>query len=74
MVAPSLASIILDRNYGPAIAASGVVTGAARPMNFETVLLPEFVVHTEPEESTATPAGLESEPKPATGDSGEVEL
>jgi hypothetical protein len=56
------------------MAASGVVTGAARPMNFETVLLPEFAVHTEPEESTATPVGLVSDPKPAVGDSGEVEL
>jgi hypothetical protein len=60
-------------HYGPTLAVSGVVTGTARPMNFETVLLPEFAVHTEPEASTATPAGLLSEPKPAIGDTGEFE-
>lgn len=60
-------------NYGPTVAAIGVVTGAARPMNFETVLLPELVVHTEPDESTATAMGPLSEPKPVIGDTGDVE-
>jgi hypothetical protein len=48
--------------YGPTFAARGVTTGIARPMNFDTVLLPLLVVHTEPEESIATPTGLLSPP------------
>src|ERR1700679_2181626 len=39
-------------------------------MNCDTVLLPEFTVQTSPEESTATPTGVFSEPNPATGDLG----
>ena len=60
--------------YGPTLTASGVAMGTARPMNFETVLLPEFAVQTQPEASTATPVGLLREPKPVSGDSGVSEL
>ena len=49
----------------------GVETGAARPMNWETVLLPELAVQTQPEGSTATPSGALREPNPAVGEAGE---
>ena len=55
---------------GPTFAASGVITGTAIPMNFETELLPELVVHTDPEASTATPVGAFSDPKPVIGETG----
>ena len=54
-------------DHGPTFAASGVVIGTAIPMNFETVLLPEFAVQTDPELSTATPTGALSDPYPLAG-------
>ena len=56
--------------YGATFAASGVATGAARPMNFETLLSPELAVHTDPDASTATPVGPFNDPNPADGESG----
>ena len=51
--------------YGPALAASGVATGVANPINTLTELSPIFAVHTLPLASTAIPAGEFSEPNPA---------
>jgi hypothetical protein len=54
-------------------ATSGVTVGAASPINFVTVFVPEFVVQTDPEASVATPTGVPSEPYPVTGETGVAE-
>ena len=41
---------MLAADQGPTFAASGVVTAVARPMNLDSMLLPEL--------STATPIGV----------------
>lgn len=48
--------------YGPTRIASGAGAGPAIPTNSETLLSPEFAVHTLPEGSTATPSGACSTP------------
>jgi hypothetical protein len=54
-LAPQLeVSTVLAADQGPTFAASGVVTAVARPMNLDSMLLPEL--------STATPIGVFSEP------------
>ncbi len=59
-----LASVYCGRrvDYGPTLAASGVVTGVTRPMNSETVLSPELAVQTSPDGSAAIPMAAFNEP------------